>query len=482
MTVNVPAGSRFGAIFIVLFGLFFAGMGLFVMAGRLSQGDSGGGKPLWFGLLFSSVFVMVGLAAMVGGIIAWRQAVRRAALERSYPDQPWMWQQDWAGGRIRDGNFKTVLVVGGIALFWNLVAWSVTIGIFIDGDHLENKAAYITLFFPLVGIGLVFALVYQIRRWQKYGTSVFEMVEVPGVIGGNLGGVVMTRVNIKPAEGFRLVLRSVHQWTSGSGKNRTTHTETLWESEQRMQQEAMADDPTRSALPVLFFIPYDCKPTERLSPGSENYWELEVSAATPGIDYKASFRVPVFKTRDSDPDATHDESAITAGGVTTTGLPPLSSIRGLSISPSLTGGEQLEFKAGRHKIFLIVPLLIGIGLCVGTYFLWTKSDAPKIFPVFMAVFGLLITAGVVSSMLTYVRIILHDDRIEVDSRMFGFGKRKVLSRDQITKINTMQGMSSGNTVFYNIVIDTADGNKERIPTLIKGRREADALVAHLQGN
>ena len=57
-------------------------------------------------------------------------------------------------------------------------------------------------------------------------------------------------------------------------------------------------DRERSTVPVLFQIPFDCRPTDDAAGAA---WKLEVKAAVPGVDYCATFEVPVFKTPQSDP-------------------------------------------------------------------------------------------------------------------------------------------------------------------------------------
>ncbi|MDP0496161.1 MAG: hypothetical protein Q7Q73_08125 [Verrucomicrobiota bacterium JB024] len=469
--------SRFGAVFMILFGSVFAGMGLMSLLGVLRQGNQDG--PVWIAYGGTGLFIVVGLGIMGGGLYAFSRAGQEGKLARQYPTEPWLHNKTWASGRIKDGNLGGTLFLLGFAVFWNLISWGVTGGLLSSGELGREPATYLVLLFPLIGVGMAAAAIYQLLRWRKYGTSVFELAEVPGVIGGNLGGLILTKVNIRPEDGFTLTLRSIHQWTSGSGKNRTTHRETLWESEQVLDREAMPEDLSRSALPVLFFIPYSCKPTERLSSSSQNYWELIATAKTPGLDYKATFRVPVFITPESDPDARPPEPDKAApGDARPAPLPALTAIPGLSVRRDFSGGEVLEFRPLRNFFTLLIPLFIGLGMLVGSYFAW-NSDMPKIFPVFIALFGLLITYGIASSLLSRVRVTSFPDRLEIHVRRLRPSLLKTIPRDQIADIEIKQAMSSGNTVYYNIHLHTTDGQKVTIPTLIKGRREAESFVARL---
>lgn len=462
---------------MILFGMPFAGMGLMALLGVLRQGNPDG--PLWIAYAGTGLFIVVGLGIMAGGVYAFFQAGKEGKLARQHPDQPWLHNKAWASGRIKDGNLGGTLFWLGFAVFWNLIAWAVTGGLLTSGELGREPAVYLVLIFPLVGLGLAAAAVYQLLRWRKYGTSVFELAEVPGVIGGNLGGLILTKVNIRPEDGFTLTLRSIREWTSGSGENSTTHRETLWESRQVLDQEAMPEDLSRSALPVLFFIPYSCKPTERLSSSSQNYWELIATAKTPGLDYKATFRVPVFITPESDPDARPPETDQSdPGGARPAPQPALSTIPGLTVRPNLSGGEVLEFRPLRNAFTLLIPLLFSLGVLAGAYFAW-NSDLPKIFPVGIALFGLIITTSIASALLSRVRVTCFPDRLEVHSRRLGPSRHHSIRRDQITGIDIDRGMTASNTLYYNVHIHTTDGQKVTLPTLIKGRREAEAFVARL---
>ena len=103
-----------------------------------------------------------------------------------------------------------------------------------------------------------------------------------------------------PAEGFQVALSCIRRVTTGSGRNRSTTETVLWQDERRVTgdrrrraggirdpADAMPCDPTRAVRP-------------RRSGGST------VSAEVPGVDYAATFEVPVFRTAASDQPRTDD--------------------------------------------------------------------------------------------------------------------------------------------------------------------------------
>lgn len=155
----------------------------------------------------------------------------------------------------------------------------------------------------LIGIGLSGRFTWLAWRLIRFGRSVFEMAEIPGVVGGTLGGLIHTRVHIPAGGGFRVQLQNrLRQRVVRRHGNRTVHTiveSTLWEDEIWVERETLEADRTRSAIPVYFEIPYECKPTSNTDPMNQFLWKLKVVSELPGVDYQAEFEVPVFRTEKS---------------------------------------------------------------------------------------------------------------------------------------------------------------------------------------
>lgn len=472
MSASSKSNSLAGAIFLFLFGGFFAAMGVFAIV-QTAQGNNSGNDSPMVAYIVGGVFTLIGSAIMAGGVYTLVAGKKSSELAEQYPDAPWMTQKDWAEGRIVDSNKGAFFFLLGIAIFWNAISWTATIGVFSEGSDAEEAAKWVVPLFPLVGLGLAWAAVYQLLRWRKFGSSTFEMAVVPGVIGGSLGGVVLTKVNVAPEKGFLVSLRNEKLVTTGSGKNRSTHTTVIWESEQWVKEDAWADDPSQSAIPVLFNIPYNTQPPGRVDNRTEYRWELKVKADMPGVDYESSFRVPVFKTDESDPN--FDAKAVRASEPAA----PLPTVdwrkAGIVVRDDLSGATLIETRMGRNFLFLFVPTLIGLGMLVGTYFAW-NSNMPKIFPVFLALFGVIVTLACGGSLLTSLRLKVFPDRLESERRFFGITKHSRVSIDEITRLDTKTNMSSGDVHFYDIIALKRDGSKVRFPLSIKGKSRAEAML------
>ena len=186
------------------------------------------------------------------------------------------------------------------AVFWNVV--SSPLWLLLPREILDkgNRWALLGLVFPAVGLGLFGWSIYCVLRWRKFGQSVFQMASLPGVIGGQFAGVIRTSAKVRPEDGFHLHLRCVRRITTGSGKSRSTSERVLWEDQRVAMHELLDDQAAESAIPVEFQIPYDCQPSDDRNPDDQTLWRLTAAAEVPGIDYAATFEVPVFKTAQSE--------------------------------------------------------------------------------------------------------------------------------------------------------------------------------------
>ncbi len=253
-----------------------------------------------FQMIFVVVFGGLGFGLIIGSLIAYRKGRVNSALAAANPEAPWMWKADWAAGRIVSSSLDrvTMLVVLAFAVFWNVISaplWFQLPGEIIDKG---NRWALLGLLFPAVGLFLVGWAIVLVIRWRKFGESVFQMVSVPGVIGGQLAGVIRTPVKVRPEDGFHFTLACIRKIMTGSGDDSSTSEEAVWEDARVVAHGLLDDLAEGSAIPVVFPIPYDCRPTDESAPRDQTVWRLKVTATVPGVAYAATFEVPVFKTPD----------------------------------------------------------------------------------------------------------------------------------------------------------------------------------------
>jgi hypothetical protein len=271
-----------GCGYVVVAVLMLAGLGL-----------AGWGQ----GAVARSIGAALVVAAVVYQGVA-RRIVREFAIEEQWragnADKPWLWQKAWREPAIFAEDGKGVKMIWLFTGVWNAVSLPGAYGVLTQQHH--DKAAYFVFLFPLVGLGLLTVATYKTLQWRKYGRTRFMPTSLPGVIGSYLGGVIEVPARVVVEKEARVALRCVRRVETGSGKNRRTVETILWEREERIPPEKWLSGAGRTDIPVLFHIPAGSVASDPESGDNEVLWRLSAEAATPGVDFKTVFVVPVFAT------------------------------------------------------------------------------------------------------------------------------------------------------------------------------------------
>jgi len=193
-----------------------------------------------------------------------------------------------------------------------------------------------------------------------------------------------------------------------SGDSNSEHVQ--WEDEKVLTGDVLQG----GGIPVLFNVPFDCKPATTLSSSRSIVWRLDVSAKMPGTDYAAQFEVPVFKTVASradapkvpDPTAAYEKPVEAA-------LP-----RGITVRFTASGGTEFIFAAARNRS-------ICVGLTLFTL-IWTisvvamiKFKAPIGFPIVFGFIDVLLVLGVVGAWTGASRVVADLSGLRITSH-WGF--------------------------------------------------------------
>ncbi len=214
--------------------------------------------------------------------------------------QPWLANKQWASGRIAGSNgVATCIVMWVFALFWCAISGVACWMLFV---HLEDggKGTFVIykgifgIGFPAVGVLFIWMSVCQTLRILRYGRSYLTLENGICGPGDTFQARIECGVPARLEAGFDLELRYTDSWTTGSGKNQSTHTETLWSDDYECSGEASADQPDSSIVPVRFQLPADAQCTGPSQRG-RIAWTLSVTTSTPGIDFSDSFTIPVFR-------------------------------------------------------------------------------------------------------------------------------------------------------------------------------------------
>ncbi|MCK5853166.1 hypothetical protein KAH27_09090 [bacterium] len=394
-------------------------------------------------------------------------------LQEQNPDKPWLHKPEWAIGKIKSSNKKSTYLALFFALFWNLISWPIVISFAPEIFKEKNYTFLFVFIFPLVGIGLIIWTVVLFIRLIKYGESVFIMKSNPGVAGGALKGVIVTKVNVKSENGFKVELNCINRHYSGTGKNRTTAERILWQDEYLIKHEVFEDDPSQSAIPVLFKIPFDAKETNEENPRDAIIWRLKISADVPGIDYKAFFEIPVFKTEESNENFEIDSSSLNKYMGTTTGDSLLKS-SGIISEKLMNGGVKFIFPtAGKKAIPLFLFSLVWCGVVA---FLWIMKSTPMMVKIiFTAVLPILIY-GFLDRLLYKSEVTVSNGSISITNGWMGFRSEHNLSPSDIEEIKLEDSTQSDKRIFSSINLITNSGKKITIARRINDRLHARHII------
>jgi len=279
---------------VALFMLPFAGAGLnLLLLGirALQRHEANSFAPLLAGALFTTLSVSI----FAGVLVATRNAARAAALQAGAPDQPWLWRPDWSARRIPDRRGAAPIVLWVVSIFWNAVTIPVGYILIRQFQEQPNPILLVFLLFPLAGALLIIGAIYTTLRRLKFGRSICTIDRIPIVPGASFHGEIEMRGDAVPEGGYRLLLVCVHRVTTGSGKNQSTHETPLWQAENRVTAASAMRLATGGVrVPFAMAIPSEVRATDLRSPRDQIVWRLDASAEMPGIDFAASFELPVF--------------------------------------------------------------------------------------------------------------------------------------------------------------------------------------------
>ena len=169
---------------------------------------------------------------------------------------------------------------GTVWMFWKLMA---LIGLLAIPWHL-----WLTI---IPGLILTAVGVYMWRRFSKFGVSELMLSSTTIRLGDRITATVMLP---KMVEGnFKGVLACTHQYTTGSGKHRSTHHDVLWSSELMSGGSPTGAEMTHVSFHFELPIASLGVQTTQDTGSTKYYWRLVVSSDMPGVDYKAEFDIVV---------------------------------------------------------------------------------------------------------------------------------------------------------------------------------------------
>jgi len=341
-------------------------------------------------------------------------------------------------------------------------------------DQVIKKGNYgpaFVLIFPIIGLGLLFWAVTLTLRWLRFGESVFEMACVPGAVGGVLEGTIRLSRPMRPEGPVKLRLNCIARTTSRGGNSNSTSERILWQHEEAVEMN------TVDAIPVAFFIPENCSETTTIDASDGTLWRLEAKAKMSGVDYAASFEVPVFRVEQSPELRAEAAKLVTRekAEVAAYVQPATSRIR---VQMSLRGGTEFYFPACRNPE-TAMSLTVFLAIWSGAIWLMTTHGAPMFICIVFGLGGVFLAWATAASWTGTKRVLVSREGVTVKGAVLGIGRTKTVAAQEIESIKTQIGMTSGTTAYHDIKINCRDESTVTAGSSIKDGLEAEWLAAEM---
>jgi len=280
----------------VIFGLPFAGIGAFFFLMGLGKVEVDPAKvhaPLWIISVFGLMFLLAGLSFIWHGMDGLRRKTRIKNAKTTRAASPWLWDYEWQALGISDNKLKKVLhgfimlVVVGTFLapfhWWAFVS---------DEGHLMVKL--MVIFFDLVfGLGGGYYFLNNLALYLKYGNSRLRFANFPFYLGDKLSVILVglpSEINQLQLD-LRFVEEKYETRQRGNKKESRVVCYQLFHEARTLKGREVAPS---SKLSLEWDLPDEPEFTSNLSQRPARFWELEVKADTPGVDYHSQFLLPVY--------------------------------------------------------------------------------------------------------------------------------------------------------------------------------------------
>jgi hypothetical protein len=449
-------------------------------------------KLLSFKLFFVLIFGLCGFGMMFWG---WRGSKINTAPETA--SQLWLANPAWLENKILSDGKSSALAAILFAAFWNIFSWGMTFFIFPDALRKEGlMVALIVLFFPAVGLGLLYWAWRSTQQWRKFGKTPLQLEPFPGEIGGDVGGKISFRQKLPQQGIYRVTLTLVINNTRTTHKGHSEE-QLIWQKEGTATVKA---DMLGSALGFRFKVPDDLTESDLLTASNPHIWRLTVENKEIGLD--RGFEIPVYaRSQAADNIRQHYNPQSEYSSL-------LDKPEGAS-SPVSAIGDYLPFKdtpgaphyaqashalptvihypafrkPGLHLIFAINGSFF---LALGVW-LWMQPDTPgPLGPGFCFLGGLVALTGFygLGHSLTTT---LNGRKIQTVTKLFGITiSRKTAPYPEIEKIiskeihRTKSSSDRNWTVHYGILAKLKNGNKIRI-ALAEGETAASIVRDYFAG-
>jgi hypothetical protein len=280
----------------VLLGSPFAGMGTFILLMGLGEIEVDPGKihaPMWVISVCGLMFLMAGLWLIWHGLDGLRRKAKIETVKTTRASSPWLWDYEWQALGISDNKLKKVmhglLMLSVMSIFLAPFNWWA----FYSGDG-RIMVKIMVVFFDLVfGLGGGYYFLNNLAMFLKYGNSRLRFGNFPFTLGDKLSVALVglpSQINQLQLD-LRFIEEKYETRQRGQERESKVVCYQLYHESRTLKGGEAAFS---GKLSLEWDLPGDPEFTSALSQRPARFWELEVKADTPGVDYHSSFLLPVY--------------------------------------------------------------------------------------------------------------------------------------------------------------------------------------------
>ncbi len=272
----------------VLFGLPFlvCGVGTAVAA-ALGMGSSD--APPELVVLGGVVFALGGLVLMVHGVRGVSRAKRLCVEQELRPHEPWAWDYDWDPRGIDARGSHALARWGAASAAATVLLVPLHLGLFDP----SLGALVLPLWLGVVDLGWIAALVWTARvalQRRKFGSPRLSYAHFPFRAGEVVEVYVEGVRGLEALERLDCSLRFIEEQYEATGSNGAYQVN----SYQLYCEERSLELRMSGPIQLRFSLPESSYAT-RLSERPARYWELALHGGARGLDFSASFVLPIYE-------------------------------------------------------------------------------------------------------------------------------------------------------------------------------------------
>ncbi|MEP5765959.1 MAG: hypothetical protein ABJ308_15290 [Halieaceae bacterium] len=385
--------------------------------------------------------------------------------------QPWLDNKQWSASGISSGSKHARWLFAGFTLLWNLL----TLPMFFQYEKIwrdlqrDPEMSFIFIFL-VVGVLLIVMSVRSFLQWRRFGPSPLILDPYPGSSGGQVGGIIDTRIPFQAGQRFDVTLSCLYSYVSGSGKNRSRSEKIKWQSDGVCH---MARSGLGTELTFRFDVPGGLPSSDHPRGSAYHVWRVSISCELDGPDFSRRYEIPVYNTAVSSSLSEGTESHAATVDAAMEGVESIA-----DITP-IAGGIDAFFPAFQRPGQGFAMILFGLVFAGAGYFVGS-NDAPIIFPLIFIPVGSLIACGGVYYLGKSLRVSVTADGVRTRRFLFGYPlTSKQLGRQAMARFEIDQSatMTTGNktTVYYRLYANGTAGQRFPVAERLSSRAEIELL-------